>query len=303
MKVQIVNQAFSNKKRTVKLYKKHRGKEVDTNIEINEEDIVKECPGCKNRLLKEDIKENMYVCPVCQHHFGISNRRRLKMLVDSGTFKPIKFDKGFINPLDFPEYGEKIRQMQEKTGLSEGATIGTAKIDGNNVVVAVLSASFLMGSMGMIVGEMITVAIETAKKKKYPLIIFSASGGARMQEGIMSLMQMAKTSAALEEFKAEGGLYISYLTHPTTGGVSASFAFLGDIMLAEPKALIGFAGPRVIKQTIKEELPEGFQRSEYLLEHGFLDKVVPRENMRECISQILRLHKKGAKLNEGRRNS
>ncbi len=298
-----MNQAFSNKRRTVKLYKKHRGKEVNTNIDIREEDIFRECPNCETKLLKDDIKENKYVCPICNHHFGVSNRRRLKMLVDTGSFKPVKFDKDFINPLDFPEYEEKIRQCQDKTGLSEGVTMGTAKVDGESLVVAVLSPAFLMGSMGMIVGEMITVAIETARKKKLPLLIFSASGGARMQEGIMSLMQMAKTSAAIEKFKSEGGLYISYLTHPTTGGVSASFAFLGDIMLAEPKALIGFAGPRVIKQTIKEELPEGFQRAEYLLEHGFLDKVVPREEMRSCISQILRLHKKGAKLNEGRGNS
>lgn len=259
------------------------------------EDNTITCPKCKQIFDKQEIKDNLNVCVACGHHYVISADRRLKNLVDKGTFKPLRCKVEFTNPLNYPDYEDKILSLQEKTGLDEAVLAGTAKIDGYDAVIAVMSSKFLMGSMGIAVGEMITNAVEYADKKKLPIIIFTASGGARMQEGIMSLMQMAKTSAAVERFNNNGGLYISVLTHPTTGGVTASFATLGDITLAEPEALIGFAGPRVIEQTIGQKLPEGFQRSEFLQEHGFVDQIVPRDKMRETLAHILRLHSKRGK--------
>lgn len=254
-----------------------------------------ECPKCKQEFIKKVVKDNQNVCPACGYHFVISAERRVRFLVDPGSFKPLKCKVGFANPLDYPEYEEKIKGLQDKTGLEEAVYTGVGKIDGYEAVIAVMSSKFLMGSMGMAVGEKVTNAVEYADRKKLPLIIFTASGGARMQEGILSLMQMAKTSAAVEKFNLNGGLYISVLTHPTTGGVTASFATLGDITLAEPDALIGFAGPRVIEQTIGQKLPAGFQRSEFQMEHGFVDQIVPREKMRETIAHILRLHSKRGK--------
>lgn len=259
------------------------------------EENVTTCPKCKQVFNKQEIKDNLNVCVACGHHYVISADKRMKNLVDKGTFKPLKCKVAFTNPLEYPDYEDKILSLQEKTGLDEAVLAGTAKIDGYDAVVAVMSSKFLMGSMGIAVGEKITNAVEYADRKKLPLIIFTASGGARMQEGILSLMQMAKTSAAIEKFNNNGGLYISVLTHPTTGGVTASFATLGDITLAEPEALIGFAGPRVIEQTIGQKLPEGFQRSEFLQEHGFVDQIVPRDKMRDTIAHILRLHSKRGK--------
>ena len=197
------------------------------------------------------------------------------------------------DPLAFPGYSAKLAGLEEETGLKDAAVTALGRVDGHKAVFSVLDSRFLMGSMGTAVGEKIARAAEYAEKKKLPLVIFSASGGARMQEGIFSLMQMAKTAAAIQRFQSRGGLYLSCLTHPTTGGVTASFASLGDIMLAEPGALIGFAGPRVIEQTIKEKLPEGFQRAEYLLDHGFLDRIVPRSEWRSVLAQLLALHEKG----------
>ncbi len=261
----------------------------------NSEGDVITCPKCNQIFNKKEIKDNLNVCLACGHHYVISADKRLKNLVDKGSFKPLKCKVAFTNPLDYPDYEDKILSLQEKTGLDEAVLAGVAKIDGYEAVIAVMSSKFLMGSMGIAVGEKITNAVEYADKKKLPLIIFTASGGARMQEGIMSLMQMAKTSAAVEKFNNNGGLYISVLTHPTTGGVTASFATLGDITLAEPEALIGFAGPRVIEQTIGQKLPDGFQRSEFLQEHGFVDQIVPRDKMRETLAHILRLHSKRGK--------
>ena len=195
-----------------------------------------------------------------------------------------------MNPLDYPDYEEKITGLKNKTGLDEGVLSGVCEIEGYKTVVAVMASEFLMGSMGMAVGEIITKTFEVAEKMELPVIIFTASGGARMQEGILSLMQMAKTSAAVKRYSENGGLYVSVLTHPTTGGVSASFATLADITLAEPGALIGFAGPRVIEQTIGQKLPQGFQRSEFQLDHGFVDQIVARADMRDKLAQILRLH-------------
>ena len=256
---------------------------------------VTTCPKCKQEFSKQEIKDNLNVCVACGHHYVISAEKRVRTLVDPGTFRPLKGKVAFTNPLEYPEYEDKITELQKKTGLDEAVLAGVGKIDGFDAVIAVMSSKFLMGSMGIAVGEKITNAVEYADRKKLPLIIFTASGGARMQEGILSLMQMAKTSAAVEKFNNNGGLYISVLTHPTTGGVTASFATLGDITLAEPEALIGFAGPRVIEQTIGQKLPEGFQRSEFQQEHGFVDQIVPRDKMRETLAHILRLHCKRGK--------
>ncbi len=256
---------------------------------------VTTCPKCKQEFTKQEIKDNLNVCVACGHHFVISAEKRVRTLVDTGSFRPLRCKVDFVNPLSYPDYEKKITELQIKTGLEEAVLTGVGKIDGYEAVIAVMSSKFLMGSMGIAVGEKITHAVEYADRKKLPLIIFTASGGARMQEGILSLMQMAKTSAAVEKFNNNGGLYISVLTHPTTGGVTASFATLGDITLAEPEALIGFAGPRVIEQTIGEKLPEGFQRSEFQQEHGFVDQIVPRDKMRETLAHILRLHCKRGK--------
>jgi len=220
----------------------------------------------------------------------ISAAARLAMTFDPGTMTELNAELIAGDPLAFPGYGEKIAAQREKTGMCEALVSAVGCIEGMEAVVCVLDGGFFMGSMGTAVGEKVTLAVEYAKEKRLPLIIFSASGGARMQEGILSLMQMAKTSAAVERFQQAGGLFISVLTHPTTGGVAASFAALGDIMLAEPNALIGFAGPRVIEQTIGQKLPEGFQRSEFQMAHGFVDQIVAREDMKRVLAQLLRLH-------------
>ena len=249
------------------------------------------CDNCKEILYKEEFHKNLNVCPNCGKHFRLSARRRIAQIADEGTFKEIGKDIVTRDPLSFAGYMKKVETLKEKTKIEEAVQCGTCKINGEKAVLAVMDGNFLMGSMGSAVGERITLSIETAIKKKLPLIIFCVSGGARMQEGIISLMQMAKTSAALAKLDKAGLLYISVLTDPTTGGVTASFASLGDIIIAEPNALIGFAGPRVIEQTIKQKLPDGFQRSEFLLEHGFIDKIVERKDMKNTLSKLIRLHK------------
>ena len=251
------------------------------------------CDSCKEILYKEDVHKNYSVCPNCGKHFRISARRRLEQIVDENTFEEMDSNLQTTDPLQFEGYTKKIALLQEKTKITEAVKTGIGKIYGEQAVIAIMDGNFLMGSMGCVVGEKITRAIETAIEKRLPLIMFCVSGGARMQEGIISLMQMAKTSSALAKLDDAGLLYISVLTDPTTGGVTASFAMLGDIILAEPDALIGFAGPRVIEQTLKQKLPEGFQRSEFLLEHGFIDKIVTRKDMKDTLSQILKLHKGG----------
>ena len=251
------------------------------------------CDSCKEILYKEDVHKNYSVCPNCGKHFRISARRRLEQIVDENTFEEMDANLQTTDPLQFEGYTKKIALLQEKTKINEAVKTGIGKINGEQAVIAIMDGNFLMGSMGCVVGEKITRAIETAIEKRLPLIMFCVSGGARMQEGIISLMQMAKTSSALAKHDDAGLLYISVLTDPTTGGVTASFAMLGDIILAEPDALIGFAGPRVIEQTLKQKLPEGFQRSEFLLEHGFIDKIVTRKDMKDTLSQILKLHKGG----------
>lgn len=221
---------------------------------------------------------------------GLSAKNRIYYIVDKGSFVETNKKFKFVNPIEFPDYEEKYQNACDKTKMNEAVITGIASIDGIKCVLAVMDKRFFMASMGRVVGEKITSAVELADKKKLPLIIYCASGGARMQEGIFSLMQMAKTSAAIERFSSNGGFYIAVLTNPTTGGVTASFASLADITLAEPKALIGFAGPRVIEQTIGKKLPEGFQTAEYLKEHGFIDEIVPLKGQREFLSKLLRLH-------------
>ena len=249
------------------------------------------CDSCKEIIYKDELHDNMSVCPNCGKHFRLSARRRIKQVADEGTFKEVGGDILTKDPLNFKGYMKKVELLKEKTKIDEAVKCGECEIEGEKAILAVMDGNFLMGSMGQAVGERITLAIETAIKKKLPLIIFCVSGGARMQEGIVSLMQMAKTSSAIARLNEKGLLYISVLTDPTTGGVTASFASLGDIILAEPKALIGFAGPRVIEQTINQKLPEGFQSSEFLLEHGFIDKIVERKDMKETIAKLIRMHK------------
>ena len=249
------------------------------------------CDNCKEIIYKEDLHQNMSVCPNCGKHFRLSARRRIKQIADEGTFKEIGKDILTKDPLNFDGYMKKVEALKEKTKIEEAVKCGECEIEGEKAILAVMDGNFLMGSMGGAVGERITLAIETAIKKKLPLIIFCVSGGARMQEGIVSLMQMAKTSSAIARLNEKGLLYISVLTDPKTGGVTASFARLGDIILAQPKALIGFAGPRVIEQTIKQKLPEGFQSSEFLLEHGFIDKIVERKDMKHTLAELIRFHK------------
>ena len=267
---------------------------VDTKANTKASDMMVgkwiKCDNCKEILYKEDVRNNYSVCPNCGKHFRLSSRRRIAQIIDDETFEETDSNLHTTDPIKFEGYIQKIKLLEEKTKIKEAVKTGIGKINGINVAIAVMDANFLMGSMGEAVGEKITRLIEKAIEKHLPLIIFCASGGARMQEGMVSLMQMAKTSAALSKLNKAGLLYISVLTDPTTGGVTASFASLGDIILAEPKALIGFAGPRVIEQTIKQKLPEGFQRAEFLLEHGFVDRIVERKDMKEELYRILKLH-------------
>lgn len=252
------------------------------------EGLFQKCDACGKAVYTEDLVAQYSICPNCGHYFRIGARTRLAMILDPGSFK--EWDVGLpeTDPLHFPGYQKKLQHLKKVTGLDEAVITGIGTIKGKQTVIAVMSSQFLMGSMGSVVGEKLTRAIEAATQRKLPIIIFCCSGGARMQEGIFSLMQMAKTAAALKRHDAAGLLYISVLTDPTTGGVTASFAMLGDVILAEPGALIGFAGPRVIEQTIGQKLPEGFQRSEFLLEHGLIDKIVERKYMRQMLSFLLR---------------
>lgn len=257
------------------------------------EGLLRKCNKCGGAIIAEDVKKDHYICPKCGGYFRVHARRRIEMITDEGSFEEWDSDLQGENPLEYKGYEEKLKKLQEKTGLSEAVVTGKAKIDGREAAIGVCDGRFLMASMGEAVGEKIARAVERATKERLPVILFACSGGARMQEGIVSLMQMAKTSAALKRHSDAGLLYISVLTDPTTGGVTASFAMLGDVILAEPKALIGFAGPRVIEQTIGQKLPDGFQRAEFLLEHGFLDAIVERPQMKETISKILALHEAG----------
>ena len=274
------------------MFKKNRKSYIPLKSERPEvpEGLLKKCNKCGAAILTEEVKSAGYICPKCQGYFRVHAYERIRMTVDEDSFEEWEKDMEFVNPLEFKGYEEKVKSLKEKTGLSEAVVTGKASIEGNPAVIAVCDGRFLMASMGQVVGEKITRAVERATKEQLPVIIFACSGGARMHEGIVSLMQMAKTAAALKRHSDAGLLYVSVLTDPTTGGVTASFAMLGDVILAEPKALIGFAGPRVIEQTIGEKLPKGFQRSEFLLEHGFIDRIVERKEMRTVLGNILQMH-------------
>ncbi|MFK3938221.1 acetyl-CoA carboxylase, carboxyltransferase subunit beta [Alkalihalobacillus sp. NPDC078783] len=274
---------FSKKKRYATIPSERAKQEVP-------EGLMTKCQNCGTILYTKDFKKNLQVCPSCGHHHRMSAYERLDFLLDENSF--VEYDKGMIgkNPLNFPGYEEKLESDRKKTKLNEAVVTGEGTINSFPVVIAIMDSRFRMGSMGTVVGEKITRAIEKAIELNRPLILFTASGGARMQEGVLSLMQMAKTSSALQMLNRAGGLYISIMTHPTTGGVSASFASLGDYNFAEPRALIGFAGRRIIEQTTRQELPEDFQTAEFLLKHGQLDKVIPRHDMKETLTKILDMH-------------
>jgi len=266
-------------------------KKNDISVKINiPEHLFVKCNSCNELVYRTDLLKNHYICPHCNSYFTLSARERLELIVDSGSFQELDTYLLTKNPLNFEGYLEKIDSYQNSTQEVEAFVSGIAMLNNHKVATGSLNSYFMMGSMGSVVGEKVTRLIEHATKFKLPLIIFSASGGARMQEGIFSLMQMAKTSAALQKHADESLLYISVLTHPTTGGVAASFASLGDITIAEKGALIGFAGQRVIKQTISQELPSGFQTAEFQLEKGMIDLVVKREELRSTIAKVLDFH-------------
>jgi len=258
------------------------------------EGLLKKCNKCGAAILSEEVINGAYICPKCHGYFRVPAYKRIEMIADEGSFEEWDMDldgmDGPPDPLQFKGYSEKIKKLREQTGLKEAVVTGRVKINGKQAVIGVCDGRFMMASMGYAVGEKITRAVEHATNENLPVILFTCSGGARMQEGIISLMQMEKTSAALKRHSDAGLLYVTVLTDPTTGGVTASFAMLGDIIIAEPQALIGFAGPRVIEQTIGEKLPEGFQRAEFLLEHGFVDQIVKRENMKPVLGRILKMH-------------
>lgn len=254
------------------------------------EGMWEKCPRCGQIIYKKDLEANEMICGECRYHFRISAAERIEIIADEGTF--IEFDGNMysVNPLDFEGYEEKVNKARKNTGMNEAVITGQGRINGIDTVICVMDSRFFMGSMGSVVGEKITRAVEKATEMKLPLIIFTTSGGARMQEGMYSLMQMAKVSAAIAKHDEAGLIYITVLTDPTTGGVTASFAMLGDIILAEPGALVGFAGSRVIEQTIRQKLPEGFQRAEFLLKHGFIDMIVERKEMKDTLGKLLLMH-------------
>ncbi len=256
---------------------------------------MQKCRGCNKIYYRKEMKKSLSVCPNCGYHHPMTAWERIDSLFDEGSFQ--EWDKGITsgNPLGFPGYEEKIAKDREKTALNEGVVTGKGTIADHPVAFAVMDSSFRMGSMGSAMGEKIARAIENAKEESIPFIIFTASGGARMQEGVLSLMQMAKTSIAIKRFSDAGGLMISVMTHPTTGGVSASFASIGDYNFAEPGALIGFAGRRIIEQTIREKLPDDFQTAEFQLKHGQLDKVIHRHDMKELLSKLVAMHRREVK--------
>lgn len=285
-----MNQLFKNRHDKLLFFKNTRKQNLE-NIRNEVNKIVFEtCPNCNHEIPSMELIDNLTVCPKCNYHFKITAKERIYQILDSKSFNEIDKNKKSNNEDNFVGYTEKLEKYRKDTGLSEAVICGTGKIDGMKVAIAVMDSYFMMGSMGAVVGEKITRLVELATKKKLPLIIVCTSGGARMQEGIISLMQMAKTSAAIKRFSDLGGLYISILTNPTTGGVSASFAMLGDIIIAEPGALIGFAGKRVIEKTINEVLPKEFQTAEFVKEKGFVDLIVDRKDLKETLSDLIYLH-------------
>ena len=277
-------------KKTAVLFRDREDRNQEKKEPSAPEGLWLKCPKCGEVVYRDDVKAHGYVCPKCEGYFRIGTRTRIRMVADTGTFQEWFTDLETENPLEYPGYEEKIENLQEKTKLHEAVTVGKCMVNGLETVLGVCDARFLMGSMGYVVGEKITRAFERATEEKLPVVLFTSSGGARMQEGIVSLMQMAKTSAAIRKHSEAGLFYLPILTDPTTGGVTASFAMLGDVILAEPGALIGFAGPRVIAQTIGQKLPEGFQRAEFLVEKGIIDGVVERQELKETVWKLLKIH-------------
>lgn len=288
-----MEQLFKERKERLDLFRSFRKKKEPQKKEVVD-DLFIQCPTCRTSLYMEDLIKYQYVCANCGAHMKISAHERLRQVLDEGSFNELD-RRMILKTSKFPDYLKKLESYQEKTGDLEAMTTGIGKIGGMKVAIGVMDSRFMMASMGSVVGEKCTRLIELATKKNLPLILFCASGGARMQEGTVALMQMAKTSAALKKFEKKGQVFISILTDPTTGGVSASFAMLGDVILAEPKALIGFAGKRVIEKTMNEKLPEEFQRAEFLLKKGFVDAIVLRKEMRNTLMNLLVMHK-GASL-------
>lgn len=282
-------------KKTAVLFRDREDRNQEKKEPSAPEGLWLKCPKCGEVVYRDDVKAHGYVCPKCEGYFRIGTRTRVRMVADTGTFQEWFTDLETENPLEYPGYEEKIANLQEKTKLHEAVTVGKCMVNGLETVLGVCDARFLMGSMGYVVGEKITRAFERATEEKLPVVLFTSSGGARMQEGIVSLMQMAKTSAAIRKHSEAGLFYLPILTDPTTGGVTASFAMLGDVILAEPGALIGFAGPRVIAQTIGQKLPEGFQRAEFLVEKGIIDGVVERQKLKETVWKLLKIHQDSMK--------
>lgn len=282
-------------KKTAVLFRDREEKNQEKQEPSAPEGLWLKCPKCGEMVYRDDVKAHGYVCPKCEGYFRIGTKTRIRMVADPGTFQEWFTDLWTDNPLEYPGYEEKIADLQEKTKLHEAVTVGKCMVNGLETVLGVCDARFLMGSMGYVVGEKITRAFERATEEKLPVVLFTSSGGARMQEGIVSLMQMAKTSAAIRKHSEAGLFYLPILTDPTTGGVTASFAMLGDVILAEPGALIGFAGPRVIAQTIGQKLPEGFQRAEFLVEKGIIDGVVERQELKETVWKLLKIHQDSMK--------
>ncbi len=290
---------FLKRRNLIRLIKRRRKKEEDVEINIKDkinipQHLFTQCPNCGSNILTDRLKELGKVCPDCDYHFSMGARERLDLILDP-EYEEIQRRARYRNPLSFPGYKEKMRDLVNKTDAEEAVVVARGTIDTLPLVAMAMDAAFMMGSMGTYVGEQITRGFEMAGDKKWPVIIFSASGGARMQEGILSLMQMAKTAGAVREHGEKGLLFISCVTHPTTGGVTASFASLGDIILAEPNALVGFAGQRVIEQTIGEKLPEGFQRSEFMQKHGFIDAVIHRQELKTTLARLIALHSREKK--------
>jgi acetyl-CoA carboxylase carboxyl transferase subunit beta len=277
---------FANRRKTEPPLQRRQEREIA-------DGLWTKCSVCSAVAYTKDLRNNQYVCPECGHHTRVDSDRRIEQLIDKDTWQPIAEDIRPTDPLSFSDrkpYRDRIKDYQSKTGLTDAVKTGTGLINGLPLALGVMDFSFMGGSMGSVVGEKLCRLIEHATDKEFPVVIICASGGARMQEGMLSLMQMAKISGALHRHQEHKLLYIPVLTHPTTGGVTASFAMLGDIILAEPKATIGFAGRRVIEQTLREKLPEGFQTSEYLLKHGFVDEIVPRTNLKKTLAQLISLH-------------
>lgn len=266
--------------------------QADSAVKVPDNMLFK-CPRCLNVVMTDELEKNLKVCPECGYHSRLTASERINLIIDKESFKEFDTDMLSANPIDFPDYEAKQQKLRDATGLKDAIITGECTIRGEKCVIGVMDSRYMMASMGSVVGEKITRAFEYATDNKLPVIMFTASGGARMQEGIVSLMQMAKTSGAVARHSDAGLLYITVMTDPTTGGVTASFASLGDIIIAEPKVLIGFAGRRVIEGTIKQRLPDDFQSAEFMLEHGFADMIVERKKMRRTIAHILKLHKGG----------